>query len=111
MADDGSVADEATFAISIQPHLEGGVYSNVLGVWHTGHEFTLDFAVTQPPTEDEDGGAVIPCTVVARVKIPPTLAFDIIKTLNENMTRYEEVFGEIRQPEPNLGQEPPAASE
>jgi hypothetical protein len=40
---------------------------------------------------------------VARVKVPPTPAFDIIQTLNADMTRYEEVFDEIRRPEPTPG--------
>jgi hypothetical protein len=38
--------------------------------------------------------------VVARVKIPVTVLFDVLRALNENMTRYEQVFGEIRRPEP-----------
>lgn len=56
-------------------------------------------------------GPIIPCRVVARVKIPPTLVFDMIKTLNENMTRYEETYGEIRAPEPRQQPEPPAPGE
>jgi hypothetical protein len=104
------LAEEANFELRVSEELEPGVYSNFLGVWHTGHEFTLDFAVTQPPQE-ADEVRVIPCRVVARVKIPPTLVFDIIKTLNDNMTRYEETFGEIRQPEPRPEQEPPSGGE
>ena len=36
------------FEMSISESDVIGVYSNFLGVWHTAHEFTLDFAVTQP---------------------------------------------------------------
>ena len=50
---------------------------------------------------------VVPCRIVARVKMPPTLAFDIIQTLNVNMTRYEEVFGEIRRHEAHAGEGKP----
>jgi hypothetical protein len=34
----------------------------------------------------------------SRVKIPVTLIFDVMRALNENMTRYEGVFGAIRRP-------------
>ena len=42
----------------------------------------------------------VECRVVSRVKIPVTVLFDVLRALNENMTRYEQVFGEIRRPEP-----------
>jgi hypothetical protein len=70
----------------------------MVGVWHTGHEFTLDFSVTLPAHEGEDGRPVLPCQVVARLKIAPTLVFDLMRALNENMTKYEATFGEIRRP-------------
>ncbi len=94
----------ANFRIDVPEEEVAGHYANFLSVWHTGHEFTLDFASTQPPQvaeEDADeggAGVVIPCHVVARVKIPVSLVFDVIRTLNENMTRYEEKFGGISAP-------------
>ena len=73
-----------------------------VSVWHSPYEFTLDFCATQPPqpadSDDEPGGTIIPCRAVARVRIPVTLAFDVIRVLNDNMTRYEERFGEIVRP-------------
>jgi hypothetical protein len=100
--------DEPKFELRATAEVETGVYANFLSVWHTGHEFTLDFAATQQVEPSEHGGMVVPCRIVARVKVPPTLAFDIIQTLNANMTRYEETFGEIRRPEtrPREGEPP-----
>ena len=76
--------------------LSGGVYANFLGVWHTAHEFTLDFAVTQPAglAQNPDGATVtrVPCQVVSRVKVPPTVLFDFLRTLNENLTAWEQNF-------------------
>ena len=88
--------------------MAGGVYANALGIWHTVHEFTLDFTVnSQPPqpTETPDGTRVVhvPHQFVARVRIPPGVVFDVIRAINENMTNYERVFGPIRRP----GQEEP----
>jgi hypothetical protein len=90
------------FQTFVAPDLEGGVYANFLSVWHTAHEFTLDFAVTQPPQVQDEADPhspiVVPCRVVARVKLPVTVVFDLIRAINENMTRYEQAFGEIRRP-------------
>jgi len=36
--------------------------------------------------------------VVARLKVPVSLVFDVIRALNEEMTVYEQQFGEIRRP-------------
>lgn len=109
--DDAPHMSEAPrFDIQLAEADAGGVYANFLTVWHTGHEFTLDFAATQPP-QTTDEGTVVPCRVVARVKIPPTLVFDVIKTLNDNMTRYEGVFGDITPPEPRQPEPPQQAND
>jgi hypothetical protein len=85
------------FELQIAEALTPGVYANFLGVWHTAHEFTLDFAVTQPPAlgQTPDGTTVtrVPCQVVSRVKVPPTVLFDFLRTLNENLTNWEQNFG------------------
>ena len=90
------------FQTLVTPDLEGGMYANFLSVWHTAHEFTLDFAVTQPPQVEDEADPTspirVPCRVVARVKLPVTVVFDLIRAVNENMTRYEQAFGEIHRP-------------
>ena len=95
------------FQIQVPPELEAGVYANFLGVWHTAYEFTLDFAATQPPQvedpADPQGRVRVPCRVVARVKVPTGALFDVLRALNENMTMYESVFGEIRRPDAQGG--------
>jgi Protein of unknown function (DUF3467) len=99
---DGDENRPTNFEIQLPPELESGVYANFLGVWHTAHEFTLDFAQIQPAQvddpEDPSSPVTLPARVVARVKIPVTVVFDVIRALNENMTRYEQAFGEIRRP-------------
>jgi hypothetical protein len=87
--------------IDVPPELEGGTYANVLNVWHTAYEFTLDFGVMQQVGEPEDPNAAlqVPVRVVARVRIPVTLLFQVLKALNTNMTGYESTFGPIREPE------------
>lgn len=90
------------FELNINEALAAGAYSNFLGVWHTAHEFTLDFAITQPagPAVGPEGTQVtrVPCQVVARVKVPPTVLFDFMRTINENLTDYEANFGPVARP-------------
>ena len=87
--------------LDVPPELEGGTYANVLNVWHTAYEFTLDFGVMQQVGEPEDPDAPVqvPVRVVSRVRIPVTLLFEVLKALNTNMTGYESTFGSIRAPE------------
>jgi len=92
------------FRIEVPPEELGGSYANFLSVWHTAHEFTLDFAVTQPPEPadpaDADSPIVVSCHVVSRVKIPVSVVFDVLRALNQNMTRYEGSYGVIERPTP-----------
>ena len=89
--------------ITVPAEQEVGVYANLLAIWHTADEFTLDFAVKQPSEvrDTADGGQEVhvPARVVARVRVPPGQIFEILRALNENMTHYERAFGEIRRPE------------
>jgi Protein of unknown function (DUF3467) len=79
--------------INVPDDVAPGVYSNMVLVWHTPYEFTLDFAAIEPGE-----GNRVPCRVVSRVRIPPTVIFDLMRALNENMSIYESKFGEIRRP-------------
>ena len=87
--------------IEVPPELEAGTYANVLNVWHTAYEFTLDFGVMQQVAEPEDPEEAVhvPVRVSSRVRIPVTLLFEVLKALNQNMTNYEATFGPIREPE------------
>ena len=91
------------FEVEVPQELEAGAYANFLTVWHTPYEFTLDFGVLQLPqaqdAEDPESPVTVPARVVSRLKIPPSLVFRILQALNENMTNYEERFGEIPRPE------------
>lgn len=87
----------ADITIHVPEDQQAGVYANFLSVWHTGHEFTLDFSISQPHPNSE---APLDLNVVSRVRIPTTLIFNVLRVLNENMTTYEERFGPLRDLEP-----------
>ena len=84
--------------ITVPDALAGGVYANGAGVWHTAHEFTLDFLSLLPT--DPKQPDVLPATVVSRIKIPVTVIFDLMRALNTNMSEYEAKFGAIKRVEP-----------
>jgi hypothetical protein len=91
------------FVFQVPDDLAAGVYSNTTRVWHTGMEFTLDFAVMQiaKSVTFEDGErekVVIPARVVARVRIPPPMLLELMKTLSTNEKIYEDQFGPIHKP-------------
>jgi hypothetical protein len=98
------------FRFQVPDDLASGVYANIVGVWHTPFEFTLDFAVMQPPEEavDSDGTArvVIPSRVVARVKLPPAQVFDLMQALSTNERIYEDRLGQIQRPGRTQGEPP-----
>src|SRR5438477_9199695 len=89
-----------------------GVYANNVNVWHSPYEFTLDFSVTDPPElddpEDPSAGVTIPNNVVARVRIPVGLVFDMIVAINGNMETYARSWGEPMRPEFRGTDEPTA---
>lgn len=77
--------------IKITDDVLKGVYANNMAVAHTREEFLLDFINIFPP-----GGIVN-----ARVIISPGHLKRIITALKDNMKKYEEKFGEIKEaPEP-----------
>jgi hypothetical protein len=77
-----------------------GHYSNLVGVWHTPHEFAIDFCVVQPFLPSGPGAQV-----VSRVRIPPTIVFELLKSLNQNLTEYENTYGEIQLKQPGADEE------
>jgi Protein of unknown function (DUF3467) len=109
---DGGEADEsggAPVSFYVPPDQEAGVYANTVAVWHTAYDFTIDFAATQLPQQTDRGNPesswVVPARVVARIRIPPTLVFDVIQTINARMEVYEAEWGEIARPEREQGDE------
>lgn len=102
MADSTPPGPPVRFDIGVTPEIQSGVYANFLSVWHTAHDFTLDFASTQPAQEGEnsvgDREVRVPCPVVARVKIPVSVVFDIVRAVSDNMSKYEARFGPIVRP-------------
>ena len=74
-----------------------GVAADLVGVWHTAESFVLDFSAFADPArlEQEDGVEVLVqrAQVVARVRIPPSQVFEIMKALEQQLTAWEHETG------------------
>jgi len=86
-----------TLKLEIDPATAKGAYTNAALVTHTDDAFFLDFALAYPQQ---------PVRVQARVITSPQHAKALLRTLAENVSRYEKRFGTI--PERPL---PPRPSE
>jgi hypothetical protein len=86
--------------IDVPADLEGGVFANFLSVWSSPHNFTLDFAAMQVLEQDESGNVTVPHRVTARVQVPPTLVFSILRALNEQLAKHERAYGDVKDPAP-----------
>ncbi|MFN2606995.1 MAG: DUF3467 domain-containing protein [Acidimicrobiales bacterium] len=95
---DPSPGPAINIAIHVPEELRNGVYADFLSVWHSAHDFTLDFCVTDQPMQDPEGNVTTPCRVVARVKVPLTLADDVLRALADNVSRFEDMAGPIHKP-------------
>jgi hypothetical protein len=86
---------DSDYEIAVPPELLAGVYANLLGVWHTAHEFTLDFGATMSHEDDVLG--------VSRIRVAPTVVFELMQNINRELAIYEQKYGAIRRPSANEG--------
>ena len=67
------------------PH--GGVYANLVSVWHTQFEFTMEFAVSLAPRPDMPDAVY-----VALVKVPPQVAWKLAQQLSAHVAQHEREY-------------------
>lgn len=92
-------APQVQFRIEVPEGVENGCYTNFLSIWSSPHDFTLDFAVTGQAEPGEPGGPlVVPARVVSRIKVPLTMAEDILRVIATQVSQFEEAAGRIRKP-------------
>ena len=78
---------QATIHLPDEEH--EGAYADFVSVWHTKDVFVLDFAVLTQPTTP----AALNARVVSRVRIPPAQVFEIMKALEQQLTKWEAERG------------------
>jgi hypothetical protein len=90
MADqkDNSANQQGQLNIELPEDIAEGLYSNLVMIAHSNSEFVLDFIRMMP--------GVPKAKVKSRVVITPDHAKRLLAALKDNIRKYEESFGPIR---------------
>ncbi len=76
--------------IEISDEVGEGIYSNLAIITHSPSEFIIDFIKMMP--------GVPKAKVKSRIILTPQHAKRLYKALKENVAKYEQVHGEIKDP-------------
>lgn len=81
--------------IQMPEELIPGAYADFVAVWHSRESFTLDFAAMAGPATSRtmDTGEQVTtgkARVVARVRIPPSQVFELMKALEKQLSQWED---------------------
>ena len=79
--------------LDLKPEVAQGTYSNLAIISHSRSEFIIDFAAMLPGLQKPE--------VRSRILMTPEHCKRLLMTLNDNISRYEALFGTI-----NLGNTP-----
>lgn len=94
--------------VEAAPDTEVGVYANLVSTWFTQTDVAVDFAAVLPSEliDTDRGEAVLPrARLVSRVRLAPSQAAELVRALQDALTRYEDQFGATATPAPR-GQRP-----
>lgn len=81
--------------IELTPEVATGHYSNLAVISHSGQEFYLDFVAMAPNMPQ--------AKVVSRIIMTPENAKNLLFALRDNVSKYEQTFGEIVRKAPKGG--------
>lgn len=81
--------EENQINIELSEEMAEGVYANLAMIAHSNSEFVVDFIRMMP--------GVPKAKVKSRVILTPEHAQRLLLALQDNIRKYEENFGEIRQ--------------
>jgi hypothetical protein len=79
--------------IELSEDMAEGVYSNLVLIAHSNSEFVFDFIRMMP--------GVPKAKVKSRIVMTPEHASRFLAALKENIERYEQSFGDIREGKPS----------
>ncbi|NQY07799.1 MAG: DUF3467 domain-containing protein [Flavobacteriaceae bacterium] len=85
---DQKKANQNKINIELDESVADGIYSNLAILNHSVSEFVIDFVSIMP--------GVPKSKVKSRIILTPQHAKRLLKALNENVTRFEQAHGEIK---------------
>jgi len=77
--------------IELPPEIADGIYANLAVITHSTSEFVIDFARITPGSPK--------AKVQGRIIMTPINAKLLMKTLDDNITKFEAKFGDIKTPD------------
>lgn len=80
--------DKSSLQIELSEEIAQGIYANLAIITHSSSEFVLDFVRVLP--------GVPKAGVKSRIILAPEQAKRLLRALQENIEKYECVFGSIR---------------
>lgn len=78
--------------IQLRPEIADGKFSNLAMIGHGPNEFLIDFIFAAPGMPQ--------APVVSRVIMTPENAKQLLRALNDNILKYESVYGDIQPRKP-----------
>lgn len=81
--------------IELTPEVAHGHYSNLAVIAHSANEFFVDFIAVAPNMPQ--------AKVLSRIIMTPENAKNLLFALRDNMTKYEQIYGEIERKTPKGG--------
>jgi hypothetical protein len=90
---------ENQFNIELSQEVAEGIYSNLAIISHSSSEFVIDFIRIMPGTPKAN--------VKSRIILTPEHAKRLLMALQDNIAKYESIFGKIKVPEGSNPMMPP----
>jgi len=88
MADENTKQKKGQINIELDEQIAQGTYSNLAIINHSVSEFVVDFVNIMPVTPKSK--------VKSRIILTPQHAKRLVKALNDNVKRFEQAHGEIK---------------
>ncbi|TPV35508.1 DUF3467 domain-containing protein [Paucihalobacter ruber] len=89
MAEDNNKSKPGQINIELDEKVAEGIYSNLAIINHSVSEFVIDFVTIMPGTPKSK--------VKSRIILTPQHAKRLLKALGENISRFENAHGEIKE--------------
>jgi hypothetical protein len=77
--------------IELKEEVAQGTYANLAVITHSSSEFVIDFVRVMP--------GLPKANVQSRIVLAPEHAKRLLRALEDNIGKYERIFGNIRMPE------------
>jgi len=85
-------ANQGQLNIELSEEVAEGIYSNLAIITHSNSEFVVDFITVMPGTPK--------AKVKSRILLTPQHAKRLMKAMNDNIQKYEQQHGAIKDVEP-----------